>query len=237
MSFRTIYGYQRSENGWRMCNRDECTLITGLQFMDTAPVRKGYAAEALSAWAHWYDQNVPGEIVSPTWGWSATNDVATSNHLSGTALDINAPQYPWGGDRMARVFPNRVSAIRRGIKEFEGNIFWGADWSRKDEMHFQLNGGTAFGDGASDRLIDFVRRRVVDGHLRGSKAATSSVDAQKVNAFTAAFAGPIGSDVKDTREQVAGLGARDAGQFGGWPQLGGRTVPDAVAAILDKAGK
>lgn len=168
MSFRSVYGYQYSENGWRMCNRDECVLITGLMYMDTAPVRSGYAAEALSAFAHWYDANVPGEIVSPTWGWSATNDVGNSNHLSGTALDINAPQYPWGGSTMAQRYPDRVAAIRRGLAEFEGIIFWGADWSRKDEMHFQLGAGTASGNGASERLVDFVRRRVIDGKLKGS---------------------------------------------------------------------
>ncbi|AMS03588.1 endolysin [Gordonia phage Emalyn] len=187
MSFRTIYGNNYSENGWRMVNRDECVLIDvpGLLYMDTAPVRRGYAAEALSAWAKWYDDNVPGEIISPTWGWSATNDVATSNHLSGTALDINATQYPWGDNRMARVYPDRVATIRRGLKEFEGIIFWGADWSRKDEMHFQLNHGTASGNGSSERLADFVRRRVQDGVLKGSASSSApsysvaTVDAYK----------------------------------------------------------
>lgn len=186
MSFRTVYGYAYSENGWRMVNRDECVLINvpGLLYMDTAPVRKGYAAEALSAWAAWYDCNVPGEIVSPTWGWSNTNDVGNSNHLSGTALDINAPQYPWGDNRMARVYPDRVAAIRRGLKEFEGIIFWGADWARKDEMHFQLNGGTASGDGASERLADFVRRRVVDGQLKGSASSSApSYSPQVIDAY------------------------------------------------------
>ncbi|AXQ62853.1 lysin A, L-Ala-D-Glu peptidase domain [Gordonia phage Angelique] len=234
MSFRTAYGYTHSENGWRIVNRDECLLIQGLDFMNTAPVRKGYAFEALSAWAHWYDANVPGEIISPTWGWSNTNDVATSNHLSGTALDINAPQYPWGGDRMARVFPDRVAAIRRGLAEFEGIIFWGADWGRKDEMHFQLNQGTAFKDGASDRLIDFVQRRIKDGKLKGS-VGKAALDAAKVNAFTQAFMGPIGSDAKDNREQLCGFGSRDRGEFDGWGQLGDRTFTDGLAAVLEKA--
>ncbi|QDF17115.1 endolysin [Gordonia phage William] len=233
MSFRTAYGNTHSENGWRMVNRDECVLIQGLAFMDTAPVRRGYAAEALSAWAHWYDQNVPGEITSPTWGWSNTNDVSTSNHLSGTALDINAPQYPWGGDRMARVFPDRVAAIRRGLAEFEGIIFWGADWSRKDEMHFQLNAGTASGDGASQRLAEFVQRRIVDGRLKGTVGKTA-IDAARVNAFTQAFMTPIGSDTKDNREQLCGAGSRDAGEFDGWAQLGNRTFVDGLAAVLDR---
>ena len=169
MSFRNVYGNDYSENGWRMVNRDECVLITGLEYMDTAPVRAGYAAEALSAWAHWYDKNVPGEIVSPTWGWSATNDVSTSNHLSGTALDLNAPQYPWHGTVMRDKYPQRYAAILKGIDLFEGIIFWGASWTdSRDEMHFQLNQGTAAGTGASERLIDFVHRRVKDGQLVGS---------------------------------------------------------------------
>lgn len=53
--------------------------------------------------------------------------------------------------------------------------------------------------------------------------------AKEVNDFTAAFNGPIGSDVKDVREQLTG--SRDKGQYAGWKQLGGRTVVDALAAI------
>lgn len=167
MSFRSYAGHTHSENGWRMVNRDSCVLIQGLAFMDTAPVRDGVAYEVLSAWAHWYDQNVPGQIVSPTWGWSRDNDVANSNHLSGTALDINATQYPWGGSRMHQVFPDRVAAIRRGLAIFENTIFWGADWSRKDEMHFQLNGGTAGPGGvdASEWLRTFAGRKIRNGRL------------------------------------------------------------------------
>lgn len=55
----------------------------------------------------------------------------------------------------------------------------------------------------------------------------SAVD--DVNKFTAAFDGPIGSDVKDVREQLTG--GRDKGQYPGWAQLGKRTIVDAVAAI------
>lgn len=187
MSFRRIYGNDWSENGWRMCNRDECYIITlpNLAYMDTAPVRKGPAGLVLGAWAYWYDRNVPGEIVSPTWGWSATNDVSTSNHLSGTALDINATQYPWGGNVMQRKYPNRVAAIREGLRLFEGLLFWGAEWSRKDEMHFQMNAGTAVGTEAAPRVKAFCDKYIDKGIYvgKGGGIATPEYSQSVKDAF------------------------------------------------------
>ena len=55
--------------------------------------------------------------------------------------------------------------------------------------------------------------------------------------FIAGFVGPVGSDVKDVREQLCGAGSRDAGTFEGWQQLGTDsngnylTLVDAVAAL------
>lgn len=43
------------------------------------------------------------------------------------------------------------------------------------------------------------------------------------------YVGPIGSDVKDVRQQLTG--GRDAGQYPGFPQIDDRSVPDALAAI------
>jgi hypothetical protein len=45
------------------------------------------------------------------------------------------------------------------------------------------------------------------------------------------YVGPGLSDVKDIREQLCGEGSRDAGQFGGWKQLDGKTVVDAIGDI------
>src|SRR5690349_12975430 len=199
-----------------MCNSDE-TIVVNVAGM-TIRVRNGYAAEALGAWIRWYHSNVePIDGYKPLddWGWSAQNDVATSNHLSGTGIDLNATQYPWG----ARVMPAaRKAKIREGLNLFEGIIFWGADWSRADEMHYQLNAGTAAGDGASLKLIDFVNRRIQNGVLVGS----AGEDLSAVNGFTAAFMAAIGSDTKDVRQQITG--GRDRGQYPGWPQLGDRTL-------------
>ena len=43
------------------------------------------------------------------------------------------------------------------------------------------------------------------------------------------FVGPIGSDVKDVRQQLTG--GRDKGEFPGFPQIDNRTIIDAIATI------
>ncbi|ROZ89020.1 hypothetical protein [Gordonia sp. OPL2] len=77
--------------------------------------------------------------------------------------------------------------------------------------------------------------------MGGTTMATTDVD--RINDFTRNFNGPIGSDAKDIRYQL--VGARDLvyktvngkkvvdleKSFPGLPQLGNRTVTDALAAI------
>ena len=182
MSFRTVYGYTHSEKGWRMCNRDECDIvrIPDLYFTDTAPIRKGAPHTIFGAWLYWYDRNVE-EIVSPVWGWSATNDVPNSNHLAAIAVDINAPKYPWG----KRVMPQHLIAkVREGMALFsltgrwqDSVIFWGADWNRADEMHYDLR--FPEGDGRNDQMAQKLR----DGYLgiyKPSPSAPPAVDAAAV---------------------------------------------------------
>lgn len=155
MSFRTAYGHTHSENGWRMVNRDACVVTNPVPFSDTAPVRAGDAATILNAWLIYYHRHVE-PITSPVWGWSAANDVRNSNHLSGTAVDINAPKYPWGLLRM----PAGVRAeVEKGLELFEGTIFWGRRWSKPDEMHYQL--GFPEGDG---RIAAFAAK-LNSGHI------------------------------------------------------------------------
>ena len=257
MSFRSAYGYDWSENGWRMCNRDECALpiSPGMVYIDTAPIRRGAPLTILSAWLKYYDDNI-APIVSPVWGWSATNDVATSNHLSGTALDINAPQWPWG----LRTMPADLKArIRRGLELFEGTVFWGADWSRADEMHFQMN--FEEGDGRNEAFAAKLRGGYLGIYAGGEPAPKPpqekdvldmTVDELKSVIYEClkVYVGPIGSDVKDIREQLTG--ARDlvrkadgsidlAKSYPGYPEiLGtkadgvGRTVTDAIGELVER---
>lgn len=231
MTFRTAYGNTHSENGWRMCNRDECAIVNikDLFLVDTAPLRKGAPLTILGAWLKWYDLNVE-EIGSPVWGWSRDNDVWTSNHLSGTGVDVNAPKYPWG----ARVMPGaRKQKIREGLALFEGTVFWGADWARADEMHYQM----AFREG--DPRNEAFAAKLLAGHLGIYKTAPTTTPEEGDMDFATfkKYMDAVASDVKDIREQLCGMKQRDAGQFKGWPQLGNLTVVDALADIQSRLTK
>lgn len=123
-----------SENGWPMCNRAGCVLITAPGAGRQVPVRSGDVATVLDAFLRDYHRTVE-PIRSQVWGWSADNDVSDSNHMSGTAVDVNAPQYPWGLRTMPR---ERIAKVRALLARYRGVIYWGADWNRADEMHYQL---------------------------------------------------------------------------------------------------
>ena len=164
MGFRTVYGRKYSENGWRMVDAAGCTNApipgTGLRL----PFRTGDAQTVLTAWAAWFNANVesldnPGRGYTDEGSFTWTNSVASSNHLSGTAMDLNWSDHPfhisYGG-----FTPAEIAAVRRGLKLFKGAIWWGQDWaSPKDPMHFQLN--YPEGDERIAALADQLR----DGYL------------------------------------------------------------------------
>jgi hypothetical protein len=145
MSFRSYKGNTISEDGWRICSRDECddTPPPGLAGL-RLPVRRGDASTILKAWAAWFSANVenlnnPGRGFTDEGCWTYDNDVANSNHLAGTALDLNWSEHAfrvsYSGFNSAE-----IARTRQGLALFENTIWWGQDWnSPKDPMHFQLN--------------------------------------------------------------------------------------------------
>lgn len=81
-------------------------------------------------------------------GWTPTNSVATSNHLNGTAVDLNWTDHPMGPTAINAGWTATEIAIVREILAFytfEGLqlVWWAGDWdSPKDSMHFQMGYGT-----------------------------------------------------------------------------------------------
>jgi len=164
MGFRTVYGNRYSENGWRMCDAAECDTM---EIPDTAlrlPFRKGEANDIMRGWLSWFNRNVeslnnPGRGFTDEGSFTWTNSVGTSNHLSGTAADLNWSEHAFQVSYSG--FTNtEIAKCREGLRLFEGTIWWGQDWnSPKDAMHFQLN--LAEGNPKNRQFAD----RLLAGHL------------------------------------------------------------------------
>ena len=81
-----------TENGWPQCSADQLdrSAIPGVDIV--IPLRAGTPTTAMKAFAADYHlfveplQNSRGG--TDEGGWTPTNSVATSNHLSGTAMDL-----------------------------------------------------------------------------------------------------------------------------------------------------
>ena len=76
---------------------------------------------ALDDWGYCYRdvRGVPGKL---------------SNHSSGTAIDLNATKHPLG--KVGTFDAAKVPMIRALAKKY--GLTWGGDWTRKDEMHFEI---------------------------------------------------------------------------------------------------
>jgi hypothetical protein len=130
-----------SQNGFPANNRSLIVTMTagGVQF----PVRKGACGELLmwaaERWHHEVEPLVPGTC----WGYAERairGSSETSNHASGTAIDLNAPQHPLGTSPTATLSPTQIAAINRIIADADGALRWGGTYQgRKDPMHIEVN--------------------------------------------------------------------------------------------------
>ena len=87
------------------------------------------------------------EALVSGWCWGYTykqiaGSTVYSNHASGTAVDINAPDHPYG---VSGTFtPAEVAAIHAILGEVSPAVRWGGDYTgNKDDMHFEINANAA----------------------------------------------------------------------------------------------
>jgi predicted chitinase len=162
VGFRTVYGNTHSENGWPMVDTGSCTWVR----IPDAPhvslqIQNGDPLICLRAFANDFHVNVEPLRDADSACWTATNSVGSSNHLSGTGMDLN-----WNGADgrtfrlgipIERAYPGHKAQALRDLLEFwEGMIFCGGYWSIRDWMHFQM-GGRTFNN---PRTQDFIRRKI-----------------------------------------------------------------------------
>lgn len=134
----------RSQNGYSANDRSKVASysVPGGKIA----VRKGDVATVLIYVANRFHREVEPLKWPGNWGYAERpirgSSTTLSNHASGTAIDLNAPRHPLG--KRGTFSSKQVAAIRRILKDCSGVVRWGGDYrSRKDEMHFEINAGSA----------------------------------------------------------------------------------------------
>lgn len=133
-----------SQNGWSANDR---SCIASYQLPGgRVAIRKGDVSVVLIWVAQRFHETVEPLIWPGNWGYAERpirgSSTTLSNHASGTAIDLNAPQHPLG--RRDTFTPAQVRSIREILGFCAGVVRWGGDYSgRPDEMHFEVNAGAA----------------------------------------------------------------------------------------------
>lgn len=184
MANRVVYGLSNSSNGWPMVDEGSCTWVKIPGTSVTLQIQNGQPLAILRAFAADFNAYVEPLRDPDSACWTPTNSVPSSNHLSGTAMDLNWNSHPFQVPD-AGFDAGKIATVRELIDFYEGTVFWGNDWSSpKDAMHFQLgslaNGGTV-NTYNNPHTADFINRKIrPDGFSTFRRGDAPSVDAAQV---------------------------------------------------------
>lgn len=137
----------KSENGWPLVTSDQLdrSPVPGTNIVPL-PGTLGGDVGWILRWVGVQFNNRVQALYNPgCWGWNAPTPIPGSNiysnHCSGTAVDFNAPSFPWQNFRMT---PQQRQACRDIVAETEWVVVWGGDFTTLvDEMHFEISGTPA----------------------------------------------------------------------------------------------
>lgn len=147
-----------SENGWEPAWVDEDALEwttvpgTGVHLQ----IRKGWPLQIMRAFAADFNAFVEPLRDQDSACYTPTNSVSTSNHLNGTAMDLNWDSHPFQ-ILNAGFTSQQINTIRDLLEFYEDTIWWGNDWtSPKDAMHFQMG----YSSYDNPHTGDFILRKI-----------------------------------------------------------------------------
>jgi predicted chitinase len=155
MAERPIYGRTHSENKWPMVDGASCiwTRIPGANA--SLQIREGLPLQIMRAFAADYNEHVEPVFDADSACWTPTNSVASSNHLSGTAMDLRWNSHPF--HKKNTFNSQQMATIRELLGFYENTIWWGGDWNSPiDEMHWQMGYDTY----RNPHTDDFVKRKI-----------------------------------------------------------------------------
>lgn len=148
----------KTENGWYQVGADQLdrSPIPGIDIV--IPLQRGWPSIILKAFMADYHLFVESLYNSrggtDEGGWTPTNSVATSNHLSGTAVDANWSDHPFHAyETFSRAQQDTIDEL---LAYYEGKVRWGGEvWNGKpqDEMHWQM-GFDTYNNPATQDFID-----------------------------------------------------------------------------------
>ena len=209
-----------TNNGWPIVGSAAVTRVYLADARDGVLVLRGDVERALSWLVREIDTRV--EPVTVVNGWRSAADNARyggasgSNHMSGTAIDVNGGQHPYevhlpSSQRGTRYRSGwtaaQVAAIRTILARADGLFAWGLDYPSgyRDAMHFDITKGKTAHD-----VARFVATITTEDDMPLTPADLDAVQASALKGVYALF------------QQAAARDTPTGRQFG-----------DFVIAILD----
>lgn len=138
----------KSLNGWpvipsRADKRLKTGTVPGLNLRltchkDALPVLLAVAAEVHERVHSLTRNNAAGQDEGGYTYREAGISSGYSNHASGTAIDLNWRMWPMFKDAMTA---KQKAACRLIARDFSPIVAWGGEWSRKDQMHWEIRKG------------------------------------------------------------------------------------------------
>ncbi len=168
----------QTENGWHQVGSGELnrSAIPGTTII--IPLQQGIPSAVMKAFAADYHAYVEPLNQADSGGWTPTNSVRTSNHLSGTAMDLRWNSHPF---KVRGTFTAaQMSTIRELLAFYENTIWWGGDWTNPiDEMHWQMGYGTH----QNPSVQDFINRKIrLDGFSTFRRGGGNGLSPQTLSA-------------------------------------------------------
>jgi len=175
-----------SQNGWPVVGQSAVTdrAIRGVEFPNGW--LKGDVDVIFTYLINRLHLEVEAMITPGCWGWfikKIVNSDEYSNHSSGTAIDYNAPNHPYGKrNTYSAADRNKIHAI---LDDLDGVVRWGGDYTgTPDDMHFEINKGKAAVKVVADRIragensMDWADDVIANPSWRADSAVNPTVQAK-----------------------------------------------------------
>lgn len=166
-----------SEDGWEPSHATddqlEWIVVPGTNPPVHLQLFKGQPLIIMRAYAADYNAYVESLRDGDSAGFTPTNSVATSNHLNGTAMDLNWNDHPFHVSYGGYSQP-MIDTTREILAFYESTMFWGQDWGGNpfDCMHHQMGYDTYGADNVA-RVQDFINRKIrSDGYSTFRRGGT-----------------------------------------------------------------